>query len=151
MSHVQFCSTMKKVPRRSIETLLFSYFSQVNFSGGRDRVERLAKGWTVRGSGPCGGVVFRSRPDRPRNSPSLLYKGYQVFRSVKAGASVFDLSPSLQVEWCCISTFPLWLQRHVMGWLSQLLYTHVAYTVINIYQSKGRNTAKPSCTESVSD
>jgi hypothetical protein len=107
LSHVQFCSTMKMVPRRLFETLLFSYFSQVNFSGGRDRVERLAKGWTVQGSGPCGGVVFRSRPDWPRNSPSLLYRGYQVFRGVKSPASVFDLSPSLQVEWSCISTFPL--------------------------------------------
>jgi hypothetical protein len=44
-------------------------------------------GWTVRGSDPCGGAIFRSRPDRSQVPPSLLYKGYQVFRGVKAAGS----------------------------------------------------------------
>ena len=102
-------------------------------------------GWMVRGSGPCWGAIFRSRPDRPRDPPSLLYKGYQAFRGVrgvKAAVSLVDLSPRLQVDWSFLCAFPLWLQRHVMGWPSKLLYRHVAHTVINIYQSKGRNTAK---------
>jgi len=43
------------------------------------RVQRLAKGWTVQGSNPGGGEIFRTCPDRPRGQPSLLYNGYQVF------------------------------------------------------------------------
>jgi hypothetical protein len=45
-------------------------------------------GWTVRRSGPREDAIFRSRPDRPRGPPSLLYKGYQIFRGVKAAGSV---------------------------------------------------------------
>jgi hypothetical protein len=38
----------------------------------------------VRGSNPGGGEIFRSRPDRPRGPPSLLYNGYRVsFPGVK--------------------------------------------------------------------
>jgi hypothetical protein len=39
----------------------------------------LATGWTVRGSNPSGGEIFRTRPDRPWGQPSLLYNGYRVF------------------------------------------------------------------------
>ena len=38
-------------------------------------VQRLAKGWTVRGSNPSGGEIFRTRPDRPWGPRSLLYMG----------------------------------------------------------------------------
>ena len=36
-------------------------------------------GWTVRGSNPGGGEIFRTCPDRPWGPPSLLYNGYRVF------------------------------------------------------------------------
>jgi hypothetical protein len=36
-------------------------------------------GWTVRGSNPGGGQIFRTCPDRPWGPPSLLYNGYRVF------------------------------------------------------------------------
>ena len=43
--------------------------------------------WTVRGSNPGGGEIFRTYPDRPWGLPSLLYNGYQVFPGGKpAGA-----------------------------------------------------------------
>ena len=42
-------------------------------------VKRLATGWTVRGSNPCGGEIFGTCPDRPWGQPSLLYNGYRVF------------------------------------------------------------------------
>jgi len=42
-------------------------------------VERLATGWTVRGSNPGRGEIFRTCPDRPWGPPSLLYNGYRVF------------------------------------------------------------------------
>jgi len=35
--------------------------------------------WTVRGSNPGGGEIFRTCPDRPWGPPSLLYNGYRVF------------------------------------------------------------------------
>jgi hypothetical protein len=36
-------------------------------------------GWTVWGSNPGGGEIFRTCPDRPWGPPSLLYNGYRVF------------------------------------------------------------------------
>jgi len=36
-------------------------------------------GWTVQGSNPGGGEIFRICPDRPWGPPSLLYNGYRVF------------------------------------------------------------------------
>jgi hypothetical protein len=42
-------------------------------------VQRLATGWTVRGSNPGGSEIFRTCADRPWETPSLLYNGYRVF------------------------------------------------------------------------
>jgi len=50
-------------------------------------VQRLATGWTVRGSNPGGGEIFRARPDRPWGSPSLLYYGHRVFPGAKAAVA----------------------------------------------------------------
>ena len=36
------------------------------------------------GADPGGGEIFRTRPDRPWDPPSLLYNGYQVFPGGKA-------------------------------------------------------------------
>jgi hypothetical protein len=41
-------------------------------SGITKSVWRLATVWAVRESNPCGGVFFRTRPDRPKGQPSLL-------------------------------------------------------------------------------
>jgi len=50
-------------------------------------VQRLATGWTVRGSNPGGGEIFRTRPDRAWGPPSLIHNRYRVFlRSKTAGA-----------------------------------------------------------------
>ena len=38
----------------------------------------LATGWTVRGSNPCGGEIFRASPHRPCGPPSLLYNAYRA-------------------------------------------------------------------------
>jgi hypothetical protein len=52
-------------------------------------------GWTVRGSNPGGGEIFRSRPDRPWGPPSLLYDGYRVsFPGVKRPGRGADHPPS---------------------------------------------------------
>jgi hypothetical protein len=47
-------------------------------------VYRLTTGWTVRGSNPGGGEIFRTRPDQPCGPPTLLYNGYRVFPGGKA-------------------------------------------------------------------
>ena len=51
-------------------------------------VQRLATGWTVRGSNRGGVEIFRTCPDRPWGPPSLLYNGYRVFPGVKSGRGV---------------------------------------------------------------
>jgi hypothetical protein len=65
-------------------------------------VWRLAKAWTVRGSNPGGGEIFRTRPDRPWGPPRLLCNGYRVFSGgVAAGAWCRQpplLAPKLKEE-----------------------------------------------------
>jgi len=39
----------------------------------------MVTGWTVRGSNPGGGEIFRIFPDLPWSPPSLLYNGYRAF------------------------------------------------------------------------
>jgi hypothetical protein len=51
-------------------------------------VQLLATGWTVRGSNPGGGEIFRTRPDRPWVTPSPLYSGYRVVPGGKSGRGV---------------------------------------------------------------
>jgi len=46
-------------------------------------VYRLAMAWPVRRSNPVGGEIFRTCPDRPWGTLSLLYNGYRVFPGVK--------------------------------------------------------------------
>jgi hypothetical protein len=36
-------------------------------------------GWTVRGSNPSRGEIFRACPDQPWHPPSRTYNGYRVF------------------------------------------------------------------------
>jgi hypothetical protein len=50
-------------------------------------VQGLAMNWTVRGSSPPGGEFFRTRPDQPWGSPSLIYKGYRVLFGGKAAGA----------------------------------------------------------------
>jgi len=60
----------------------------VRGAGIAQMVQRLATGWTVRGSNPGGGgEIFRTRPDQPWDPPSLLYNGYRVFTGGKAAGA----------------------------------------------------------------
>jgi len=49
--------------------------------GGPDSSVGMATGydWTVRGSNPGEGEIFRTCPDRPWGPPSLMYNGHRVF------------------------------------------------------------------------
>jgi len=44
-------------------------------------------GWTIRGSNPGGGEIFRTCPGRPWGPPSFLYNGYRVFPEDKAAGA----------------------------------------------------------------
>jgi hypothetical protein len=46
----------------------------------------MVTGWTVRGSSPGVGEIFRTCPGRPWSPPSLLYNGYRVFPGGKEQA-----------------------------------------------------------------
>ena len=41
----------------------------------------------VRGSNPGGDEIFRTRPDRPRDPPNVLYSEYRVFPGGKAAGA----------------------------------------------------------------
>ena len=82
--------------------------------GGPGSVVGIANslGWTVRGSNPGGGEIFRTCPDRPWGPPSLLYNGYWVFAGVKSGWGMMLtphplLVPLVMKEWSYTSTPPM--------------------------------------------
>jgi hypothetical protein len=91
-------------------------------------VERLATGWTFRGSNPDGGGIFRTRPYRPWGLPSLLYNGYQVIPGSKAaGAWRLPPTPSTaevkeKVEPYLYSTYGL--SWSVLGWTFKWASSH---------------------------
>ena len=64
---------------------IFSEYLSV--PGGRDSSVGIATRWTVRGSNPSGGEIFRTLPERPWGPPSLLYNGYRVFPGGKAAGA----------------------------------------------------------------
>jgi hypothetical protein len=88
-------------------------------------VYRLATGWTVQGSNPGGGEIFRARPDRPWGPPSLLSNGYQVFPGGKAaGAWCWPPTPSsaeVKKGYSFTSIRPLGHFRPLTGLLHLLL------------------------------
>ena len=90
---------------------------------------RLATGWTVRGSNAGGGEIFRIRPDRTWSPTSLLYNGYLVsFPGVKRpGCGVGHpphLAPRLKKEQSYTCTPPLGLRGMFQGELYLYLYLH---------------------------
>ena len=93
-------------------------------------VERLATGWTVRGSNPGGGEIFHTCPDRPWGPPSLLYNGYRVFPGGKERPGR-DADPSpLLAPWSrksrAIPLLPLWAVRPVQS-LSACTRVHCTF------------------------
>jgi len=68
-----------KVWTRKRSFLILRYLCRISTGRVAQWVQRLATGWTVRGSNPGGDETFRTCPDRPWGPPSLLYNGYRVF------------------------------------------------------------------------
>ena len=71
-----FCSLLFP---STVEDTMYMTFRFIQWSELAQSVQRLATGWTVRGSNAGGGEIFRTCPDRPWGPPSLLYNGYRVF------------------------------------------------------------------------
>ena len=78
-------------------------------------IQRLAIGWTVRGSNPGWGEIFRTCADRLWGPPSFLYNGYRSFQGVKSGQGVTLTPHPLLVPWSrksrAILLLPLWTVR----------------------------------------
>jgi len=93
-------------------------------------VQRLATGWTVRGSNPGGGEIFRACPVRPWVPPSLLYNGYRFFLGGKSGRGVTLTPHPLLVPWSrksrAIPPLPQWAVRPVQ---SLIACTRVHFTL----------------------
>jgi len=80
-------------------------------------VQRLATGWTVRGSNTGGGKIFRTCPDRPWGPPSLVYNGYRVFPGGKERPGRDTDASPLLVQWSrksrAIPLIALWVVQPV--------------------------------------
>ena len=94
-------------------------------------VQRLTTGWTVRGSNPGGGEIFRTCLDRPWGSLSLLYNAYRSFPGLKSGRGVTLTPHSLLVPWSrksrAIPLLPVWSVRPVQS-LSACTRVHFNFT-----------------------
>jgi len=86
-------------------------------------------GWTVRGSNPSGGEIFRICPDRPWGPASLLYKGHRVsFTAVKRPGSGVDQPPtsSNDIKRMCRATPLLPFRGFRVCYRANLLYNYTA-------------------------
>ena len=91
--------------------------------------QRLATGWTVRGSNPGGGEIFRTCPDQPWGPPSSLYNGYLIFPGVKIGRGVTLTPHPLLMPWSSKGrAIPLLLLRAVRPVQSLSACTRVTFT-----------------------
>ena len=107
-------------------------------------VQRLAKGWTVPRSNPGGGEIFRTRPNRPWDPPSLVYNVYRVFpRGRVPGAWCWPPTPT--------SAPRSWKRRAIpllTLWAFVACYRESRY-ILYIYTPHVDNNNCPSKTEHV--
>ena len=91
----KFIANLGTSPQKTSPTLLYSDYkklylrcTQLQWAAIAQSVQRLATGWTVRGSSP-GGVRDFPAPVQtdPRGLPSLLYNGYRVTPGVEAAGA----------------------------------------------------------------
>ena len=94
-------------------------------------VQRFPTGWTVRGSNPVGGEIFRTRPDRPCGPPRPLYNGH--FAGVKRPERVAlkthpHPAPKLKKENSYTATLSLsGTSRHVLRRMLPCIYIYNSY------------------------
>ena len=85
--NILFQNSSKNSMVWSIGTLLISCYHSVFEAGIAQSVQRLATGWTFRGSNVDGGETFCTPPVRPWGPRSHLYDGYRVFPGRKAAGA----------------------------------------------------------------
>ena len=114
-----------------MKVLSFKYVS-FSWAGIAQSVQRLATDWWVRGLGPHGSEIFRTRPDRLWGPPSHLYHAYHVFPVCNAaGAWCWPPTPSSfevkeRVELYIYS--PLGPSWPVLGGGELYLYFYVSFS-----------------------
>jgi hypothetical protein len=127
------------------------------WAGIAQSVWRLVTGWTLRGSNPGWGEIFRTRPDQPWGPPSLLYNGYWVFPGVKRpDRGVDHPTPSIvedkeRVELYLYSpSEPLW---PVLGWPLPLFTRSVRLCLVGYltpyWQERHNGTVSPITQDSI--
>jgi hypothetical protein len=79
------------------------YHNPCNWAAIARSVQRLATGWTVRGSNPGGGEIFRTRPHRVWGPHYLLYK---MGNGSLPGVKRPYLAPMLKKEYSYTATPP---------------------------------------------
>jgi hypothetical protein len=103
-------------------------------------LHRAPTGWTVRGSNPGGGKIFRTCPDRPWGPPIFLYNGYRVFHGGKSGRGVTLTPHLLLVPWSwksrALLLLCLWAVRPVQSlsactWVILPLSIHRAHWLLS--------------------
>jgi hypothetical protein len=91
------CLDLQHFPRYLIKGAIFGKKLLNMLVGIAQSIERLATGWTVRGSNPGGGEIFRTTPDRHWGPRSRPYNGYQIsFPGVKRPGRHVDNPPILR-------------------------------------------------------
>jgi hypothetical protein len=99
-NHIKFVRTRPRAAKkRGSELIRIRPFTLCLGGPVAQSVQRLPTGWTVRGSNPGGGEIFRTCPDRPWGTPILQYNGYRVFPrgKVRPGRDA-DPSPPSSAE-----------------------------------------------------
>ena len=84
-------SVIMALTRALLQWKLLAYI-EISWAG-------TASGWTIRGSNPGRGEIFRTRPNRPWGSHTLLYNLYRIsFPGGKAAGRGVNLPPSSSAE-----------------------------------------------------
>jgi len=111
-------------------------------------VQRLATGWTVRGSNRSGGENFRTYSDRLLGKSSLLYNGYRVFPGGKErpGREAETSAPSTSVakKKENYTSTPLWAIRPVES-LSASTKVHFTFTYTSNPPMDRTASTEPQC------
>ena len=87
--HMRYALLGHDVAYRNVGKLspLHAEYYTRRWTGTAQSAQRLAKGWTVRGSNPGGVKIFHTCPDRPWGPLNLPYNGYRVFPGGEAAGA----------------------------------------------------------------
>jgi len=101
VTNVYFLNSNFVVEQHNYYTEIFTWFLMVFvvillYTSPRETRQRLATGWTVRGSNSGGSEIFCTGPDRPWSPPSLLYNG--SFPGLKRPVRGVDHPPPSSAE-----------------------------------------------------